>query len=33
MRRVSAHCSIGIAYRLEKRVMGYFVLCRDEAAD
>jgi len=32
MRRVSAHCSIGIAYRLEKRVMGYFVLCRDETA-
>lgn len=30
MRRVSSHCSIGIAYRLEKRVMGYFVLCRDE---
>jgi len=33
MRRVSTHCSIGIAYRLEKRVMGYFVLCRDESAD
>lgn len=33
MRRLSEHCSIGVAYRLEKRVMGYFVLCRDEAAD
>ena len=30
MRRVSDHCSIGIAYRQEKRVMGYFVLCRNE---
>jgi hypothetical protein len=29
MRRVSSHCSIGIAYRLESRVMGYFVLCRE----
>lgn len=33
MRRVSTHCSIGAAHRLERRVMGYFVLCRDEAAD
>lgn len=32
MRRLSSHCSIGVAHRLEKRVMGYFVLCRDEAA-
>lgn len=32
MRRVSSHCSIGVAHRLEKRVMGYFVLCRDEGA-
>lgn len=31
MRRVSAHVSIGKAYRNESRVMGYFVLCRDEA--
>ena len=33
MRRVSRHASIGIAWRDEKRVMGFFVLCRDEAAD
>jgi hypothetical protein len=32
MRRVSEHVSIGIAYRLESRVMGTFVLCRDETA-
>jgi len=30
MRRVSGHVSIGAAYRMEKRVMGYFVLCREE---
>ena len=29
MRRVSGFCSIGIAYRMESRVMGYFVLCRE----
>ncbi len=28
MRRVSIHVAIGQAIRLEKRVMGYFVLCR-----
>jgi hypothetical protein len=28
MRRVSQHVSIGKAVRLEKRTMGYFVLCR-----
>jgi hypothetical protein len=28
MRRVSQHVSIGIAYRQEARVMGYFLLCR-----
>jgi hypothetical protein len=28
MRRVSEHVSIGVAYRQEARVMGYFVLCR-----
>ena len=28
MRRVSQHVSIGIAFRQESRVMGYFVLCR-----
>lgn len=33
LRRVSRHASIGIAYRDERRVMGFFVLCRDEAAD
>ena len=33
MRRVSDHCSIGVAYRHEKRLMGYFVLCRDETVD
>jgi hypothetical protein len=32
MRRVSRHVSIGKAYRKESRVMGYFVLCRDDAA-
>ena len=30
MRRISQHVSIGIAYRQEKTVMGYFVLCRDD---
>jgi len=30
MRRVSNHVSIGKAYRKESRVMGYFVLCRDQ---
>jgi len=30
MRRVSAHVSIGEAHRLEKRVMGWFVLCRED---
>ena len=30
MRRVSKHVSIGAAYRMEKRIMGYFVLCREE---
>jgi len=29
MRRVSAHVSIGEAHRLEKKVMGWFILCRD----
>jgi hypothetical protein len=29
MRRVSEHVSIGIAWRKESRVMGYFVLCRE----
>jgi len=33
MRRVSEHCSIGIAYRQERRVMGYFVLCRELLPD
>jgi hypothetical protein len=28
LRRVSDACSIGVAYRLESKVMGYFVLCR-----
>jgi hypothetical protein len=28
MRRVSSHISIGEAHRLERRVMGWFVLCR-----
>ena len=28
MRRVSAHVSIGEAHRLEKKVMGWFILCR-----
>jgi hypothetical protein len=32
MRGVSRHVSIGIAYRKESRVMGTFVLCRDESA-
>ncbi|MFP6639331.1 MAG: hypothetical protein VCC04_03730, partial [Myxococcota bacterium] len=31
MRRISEHVSLGIAYRMEKRVMGYFVLCREDA--
>ena len=31
MRRISKHVSLGIAYRMEKRVMGYFVLCREDA--
>jgi hypothetical protein len=31
MRRVSAHVSIGVAFRMEKRIMGYFVLCREES--
>lgn len=31
MRRVSEHVSIGIAYRKESRVMGYFVLCREQS--
>jgi len=31
MRVVSQHVSIGVAYRMEKRVMGYFVLCRQDA--
>ncbi len=33
MRRTSKHVSIGIAYRLEKRVMGYFVLCREDGSE
>lgn len=32
MRRVSEHVSIGIAYRKEKTVLGYFLLCRDDAS-
>jgi hypothetical protein len=32
MRRVSAHVSIGVAFRMEKRIMGYFVLCREESS-
>ncbi len=32
MRGVSKHVSIGIAFRMEKRVMGYFVLCRDDGS-
>ena len=32
MRRISEHVSIGIAYRKEKTVLGYFLLCRDENA-
>lgn len=32
MRRVSAHVSIGEAHRLEKQVMGWFVLCREDRA-
>ena len=32
MRRVSAHVSIGVAFRMEKRIMGYFVLCREDSA-
>lgn len=31
MRRISQHVSLGIAYRMEKRVMGYFILCRGDA--
>ena len=30
MRRVSSHVSIGEAHRLEKRVMGWFILCRED---
>ncbi len=30
MRRVSAHVSVGKAYREESRVMGYFVLVRED---
>jgi len=30
MRRVSAHVSIGEAHRLEKKVMGWFILCRED---
>ncbi len=30
MRRVSSHVSIGEAHRLEKRIMGWFVLCRED---
>ena len=30
MRRVSRHVTIGEAHRLEKRVMGWFVLCRED---
>ena len=30
MRRVSAHVSIGEAHRLEKRIMGWFILCRED---
>ena len=32
MRRVSRHVTIGEAHRLEKRVMGWFVLCREDPA-
>ena len=32
MRGVSSHVSIGAAYRMEKRLMGYFVLCREDEA-
>ncbi|MEE3328992.1 MAG: hypothetical protein VX252_16750 [Myxococcota bacterium] len=32
MRRVSEHVSIGIAYRKEKTVLGYFLLCREDAS-
>ena len=32
MRQVSRHVSIGIAYRMEKTVLGYFVLCRADVA-
>ncbi len=28
MRRVSEHVSIGVAFRMEKKILGYFVLCR-----
>lgn len=30
MRRVSAHVSIGEAHRMEKQVMGWFILCRED---
>ena len=30
MRGVSRHVSIGAAHRMEKRLMGYFVLCRED---
>ena len=30
MRRVSKHVSIGEAHRLEKSVLGWFVLCRED---
>ena len=30
IRRVSTHCSIGAAWRKESRIMGYFVLCRED---
>lgn len=33
MRRVSAHVSIGEAHRMEKRVMGWFVLCREDRGE
>ena len=32
MRRVSAHVSIGEAHRLEKKVMGWFILSREDRA-
>jgi hypothetical protein len=33
MRRFSSHCSIGAAHKQEKKLIGYFVLCRDESTD